>query len=56
VKLLPKILADEDEVEEDRRQDFEEGVAGSESESLPWRWTAALAARAAVPRLLAARS
>jgi hypothetical protein len=54
VKLLPKILADEDEVEKDRWQIFEQGVA--ESESLPWRWTAALAARAAVPRLLAARA
>jgi hypothetical protein len=53
LKLLPRILAD-DEEEEDRA--YERPVAGAEPEAavvpLHWAWTAGLAAVAAIPRLL----
>jgi hypothetical protein len=50
VKLLPRLLPDEEE--EDRRLDRVEPVAEVAADRLPWRWTVALAAGAAVPRLL----
>lgn len=51
MKLLPRILPDEGE--EDRRLDHPEVWADSEEPSrLAWGWTAALAAAAAIPRLL----
>jgi hypothetical protein len=54
LKLLPRILPTEEE--EERRLDepvtFDEGPSASEPEGVAWRWTAAVAAAAAVPRLL----
>src|SRR5487761_1056807 len=52
LKLLPRILPDEDE--EERRIDRPEPVASPEPTSHPlhWGWTAAVAAVAALPRLL----
>lgn len=52
MKLLPRILPDEDE--EDRRLDQPEAAAQAEpnARALHWGWTAAVAAAAAIPRLL----
>ena len=52
MKLLPRILPDEDE--EDRRLDLPEAAAQAEPKprTLHWGWTAAVAAAAAIPRLL----
>jgi hypothetical protein len=52
LKLLPRILPDEDE--EDRRLDLPEAAAQAEPKprTLHWGWTAAVAAAAAIPRLL----
>ena len=53
MKLLPKILPSEEE--EDRRLDHSKPAAVEgepRSPSLNWGWTAALAAAAAVPRLI----
>jgi hypothetical protein len=52
LKLLPRILPDEDE--EERRIDQPEAVAPPEPARQPlhWGWTAAVAAAAAMPRLL----
>ena len=52
MRLLPRILPDEDE--EDRRLDLPDPApeAVAEIQPLHWSWTAAVAAVAAVPRLL----
>jgi len=52
LKLLPRILPDEDE--EDRRLDQPEAAVHEEPKPRPlhWGWTAAVAAAAAIPRLL----
>jgi hypothetical protein len=53
LKLLPKILPSEEE--EDRRLDHRKPAAAEAEPELPslnWGWTAALAAAAAIPRLL----
>ena len=52
MKLLPRILPDEEE--EDRRLDLPQPAAELETKpkSLHWGWTAAVAAVAAIPRLL----
>jgi hypothetical protein len=52
LKLLPRILPDEEE--EERRLDQPQPEPGSETKPQPahWGWTAAVAAVAAIPRLL----
>jgi hypothetical protein len=54
LKLLPRILPTEED--EERRLDepatFDEEPSAREHEGVAWRWTAAVAAAAAVPRLL----
>ena len=52
MKLLLRILPDEDE--EDRLLDQPESAAHEESKPRPlhWGWTAGVAAAAAIPRLL----
>src|SRR5579864_9441366 len=52
LKLLPRILPDEDE--EERRLDQPDAGAHEEPEQKPlrWGWTAGVAASAAIPRLL----